>query len=200
MKHRSLQFCAALLLLLSISLSWAAEEAPKTKPSEGYTATINNRELMHFRSNIFTYTPQDRAQGAELRIRRMLPNLQEGKVDSVLVNSPEMGISVTIDGQQAFLVLQGDVDTLAGDTLESTANKANTGKPRAARPEKADPFGGVCLAGDGDFCGNYFWPFQIAGDFAESWSALYQPPHCAHRQKHHRNQFFFTQSRAALGH
>ncbi|WP_373976628.1 mechanosensitive ion channel family protein [Chitinibacter sp. SCUT-21] len=91
---------------------------------EGYAATINNREVFVFRSKIFTYTPEDRALGAEQRIKRLLAELSEGKVDSTLVNTPEPGISITIDGQQAFLVLQGDVNSLAGDTLESTANKA----------------------------------------------------------------------------
>lgn len=115
----------ALLCLFSVSASWSFDSpAAPVVQQEGHSATINNRTVMIFRSPIFTYTAQDRALGAEQRIKRMLPEIKEGRVDSLLVSSPETAISITIDGQQAFLVLQGDVNTLAGDTLESTANKA----------------------------------------------------------------------------
>jgi small-conductance mechanosensitive channel len=124
MKNRYLHVCLAFLLLLTTHWGWANDETSAQEEQEAYTVTINNRDIMTFRSKIFTYSPQDRALGAEQRIKRLLDNLKEGKVDSVLVSSPEMGISVTLDGQQAFLVLQSDVNTLEGDTLDSTASRA----------------------------------------------------------------------------
>jgi small-conductance mechanosensitive channel len=124
MKSRYLHVCLAFLLLLTTHWGWANDETRAQEEQEAYTVTINNRDIMTFRSKIFTYSPQDRALGAEQRIKRLLDNLKDGKVDSVLVGAPEMGISVTLDGQQAFLVLQSDVNTLEGETLDSTANRA----------------------------------------------------------------------------
>jgi small-conductance mechanosensitive channel len=124
MKNRYLHVCLAFLLLLTTHWGWANDETSAQEEQEAYTVTINNRDIMTFRSKVFTYTPQDRALGAEQRIKRLLDNLKEGKVDSVLVGTPEMGVSVTLDGQQAFLVLQSDVNTLEGETLDTTANRA----------------------------------------------------------------------------
>ncbi|QLG88857.1 mechanosensitive ion channel [Chitinibacter bivalviorum] len=124
MKHRLLHLCTMMMFLAFIGLSWANDAPAPTEANEGYVAKINNRDIMTFHSPILTYSAQDRALGAEQRIKKILASLKEGKVDSSMINAPAIGISITIDGQQAFIVLQDDVNTLSGETLESTANKA----------------------------------------------------------------------------
>ncbi|RTK97687.1 MAG: mechanosensitive ion channel family protein [Neisseriaceae bacterium] len=73
------------------------------------------------RSVILSYKPAERANAAQQRIQRIL---DRGGDFKVVVKPHEQGAVVMIDEDAAFMVLPGDVNTLAGDNLYSLAEQA----------------------------------------------------------------------------
>ncbi|WP_051259014.1 mechanosensitive ion channel family protein [Chitinibacter tainanensis] len=112
-----------LICLCCLSLFSYAEPTP-VPASEPHAVTINNRTLVQFRVGLLNYSVEDRAQAAELRIRRILEHSNAQQITLTPVQTPDAGISVALGKEQVFLILQQDIDTLAGETLDSVAAQA----------------------------------------------------------------------------
>ncbi|WP_348946138.1 hypothetical protein ABHF33_06450 [Chitinibacter sp. FCG-7] len=112
-----------LLILSSFAL---ASEKSSDEPQDvsSYPVVVNNRTLIEFRSGILHYSAQDRAQAAELRVKRILARHPGGTVRQNAINTPAVGASITLNGEQLFMILASDINTLSGETLEATAQQS----------------------------------------------------------------------------
>lgn len=114
-----------LLILITSGLplstfSYATAEAPPADVTPA-ALTVGNRPIFTMRSVILSYKPAERANAAQQRIQRIL---DRGGDFKVVVKPHEQGAVVMIDEDTAFMVLPGDVNTLAGDNLYSLAEQA----------------------------------------------------------------------------
>ncbi|MGL5987821.1 MAG: mechanosensitive ion channel family protein [Burkholderiales bacterium] len=114
-----------LLILITSGLplstfSYATAEAPPADVTPA-ALTVGTRPIFTMRSVILSYTPAERANAAQQRIQRIL---DRGGDFKVVVKPHEQGAVVMIDEDAAFMVLPGDVNTLAGDNLYSLAEQA----------------------------------------------------------------------------
>ena len=114
-----------LLILITSGLplstfSYATTEAPPADVAPA-ALTVGNRPIFTMRSVILSYKPAERANAAQQRIQRIL---DRGGDFKVVVKPHEQGAVVMIDEDAAFMVLPGDVNTLAGDNLYSLAEQA----------------------------------------------------------------------------
>ncbi|MEN9456304.1 MAG: hypothetical protein RL210_1823 [Pseudomonadota bacterium] len=114
-----------LLILITSGLplstfSYATAEAPPADVAPA-ALTVGNRPIFTMRSVILSYKPAERANAAQQRIQRIL---DRGGDFKVVVKPHEQGAVVMIDEDAAFMVLPGDVNTLAGDNLYSLAEQA----------------------------------------------------------------------------
>jgi small-conductance mechanosensitive channel len=77
---------------------------------------VLNREVMIFRASLGTYSPEQRVDAARLRIEHAMASRSELRVES----QPWDGkVELRVHGQTAFFIMPGDVDELAGETLDS---------------------------------------------------------------------------------
>ena len=81
---------------------------------------VFNRPVLVLRASSFGTSPAGRARRISERIDLMLEKHVYGPVKS---EGRTEGVLITIGGELAFLVLQGDVDSLAGMTLETTVEQ-----------------------------------------------------------------------------
>lgn len=115
-----------LALILSCLLLVApclAETSPaKETPAEhGTELIISKRSIFTLRSTILSYRPEERARGAQQRIERLLNG---GGPLKVTVHPVEQGAAVMIDNDAAFVVVPGDINSLAGETVYGVAEQA----------------------------------------------------------------------------
>jgi small-conductance mechanosensitive channel len=82
----------------------------------GYPLKVLNREVMMLRGNLGTYTPEQRAAAAGVRIERALQKSGGPRVDSQVVDG---NAELRVHGQTVFFILPADVNELAGETLPS---------------------------------------------------------------------------------
>ena len=94
---------------------------PVESAVEPATLVVNNRPIVTLRQMALGRTPRQRAEAAQLRIASLLKAEVEGQVDSV--PTPE-GTLVALGNQALFVIRPGDVDELAGETMEATSRKA----------------------------------------------------------------------------
>jgi small-conductance mechanosensitive channel len=119
---------AALAFAVLASPALAAPAVPKAPVSKisgvgGEPATLRayNRTIVEMRATLLGFTPAERVARAESVIRELLA--QSGPGEVVVRSIPE-GRAITLDGKSAFLVLEGDVDALTGESLDQTAARA----------------------------------------------------------------------------
>ncbi|QKJ66430.1 mechanosensitive ion channel family protein [Deefgea piscis] len=121
-----------ILLLAWTSLAYAAEEnsflanteASQNEDNEALPLTVDNRTLAVFRVGISSYTQRDRVEAAKLRLARIIKTKGLGKVSSMPVIPPGVGVAILLDGQMVFTIQPGDVNELAGETMVSVVEKA----------------------------------------------------------------------------
>jgi small-conductance mechanosensitive channel len=77
---------------------------------------VLNREVMIFRAGLGTYTPEQRVDAAGIRIEHAMKRPPGLRVESLLANGI---VEFRVHGQTVFFILPGDVDELAGETLDS---------------------------------------------------------------------------------
>ncbi|HTT38657.1 MAG TPA: mechanosensitive ion channel domain-containing protein [Burkholderiales bacterium] len=82
---------------------------------------IENRTVVVLRAHLLGHPPSDRVEGAQRRIERLIETGGAGVVTS---HPLPQGIAVDLDGTTVFVITPGDVDELAGATLQSTAEEA----------------------------------------------------------------------------
>jgi small-conductance mechanosensitive channel len=107
--------CIVLLATCFLHLSAPARAA--TNPAvTGVTLKVLNREVMTFRANLGTYSPEQRAEAAEVRIEKALKKNGTPRVDSQMVDG---NAELRVRGQTVFFVLPKDINELEGETLHS---------------------------------------------------------------------------------
>ena len=84
------------------------------------TLTFENREIFVFRTALEGYSPTERAQGARARLDVVSGRSAD---ERVATQQAPQGTLVKVGSAALFAVAPGDVDTLAGDTLETTVER-----------------------------------------------------------------------------
>ena len=98
----------------------AAAEATRAAPTPA-PLVFNNRTIVIFRAAFLGHTPAERAEAAQKRIELLVDRSNGSAVTSR--TTPE-GVAIEIDRAVVFGVTPGDVDELAGATLQSTVEEA----------------------------------------------------------------------------
>jgi small-conductance mechanosensitive channel len=112
------------LLATAASAQSVADAVEAVSPAESAvepaTLVVNNRPILTMREVVLGRTPRQRAQAAQLRIASLLEAEVEGQVSSA--PTPE-GTLVALGDHALFMIRPGDVDELAGETIEKTSRK-----------------------------------------------------------------------------
>jgi small-conductance mechanosensitive channel len=82
---------------------------------------VANRQVMTMRAEVLGATPAERVASVGYRLREIIK--QGGPLEVTTQLSPE-GMIVRVDGKVAFRVLNGDVDTEAGETVATSGAEA----------------------------------------------------------------------------
>lgn len=150
------RFALAAILLATLSapapaLAQAAPEPAKATPSAptpadadgpdaaaaaakaGVEVRLYNRGVTTFRAPIFDSTPAERAANATRHLRELL---REGGEGRVAVKKVPQGRALTLDGKFAFLLLPGDANAAAGESLDAAAKKAADNLARIAEESR----------------------------------------------------------------
>jgi small-conductance mechanosensitive channel len=85
------------------------------------TLTIHNRPIVTFRSSLVGRTPQQRVERVTARIQTVI---DEGAVAAVYAEQIKQGMAVMAGDLLLFVITPNDLNTLAGDTLETVAGQA----------------------------------------------------------------------------
>lgn len=119
-------------------------------PAATARLTVGVRTVFVFRSALAGFPAQDRADGARKRLDKALA---AGGPQKTGVRTIAEGSQVLLDGRLLFLVTPGDVDPLAGDTIEDAARDSAAMLDQALleRRERGSPAylleaGAWCLA------------------------------------------------------
>lgn len=109
-------FHTALRLLLTL---WALHVSVSAAAESDHSAPVQlaNRTIVVLRATMLGYSPSERAEGAETRLRKLVAKGGPGEVSAHRI---EQGATIDIDGVSAFALTPGDIDEPAGETLEST--------------------------------------------------------------------------------
>lgn len=112
--------------------------ASPAQPASRADFMVAARKVFVFRANLTGHAPQDRLEAAQRRLERVLA--QKGPQRASVRELTE-GAQVLLDGAPLFLVTQGDINVLAGDTPRDVAQDSATRLQRAlnARREAGDP-------------------------------------------------------------
>ena len=118
---------AALLGLIAVvAVSALKNLAGKAGPvaateRRGSQVVVLGRTIVVFRASALGYTPAERAGSVEARIGSLIDAGQLGPVSVVEV---PQGKLIKVGERVAFAILPDDVDTIAGETLDGTAERA----------------------------------------------------------------------------
>jgi small-conductance mechanosensitive channel len=126
-----------ILLITVLALLWPAAAVPadapasKAQPAEKgsiadpsvkpATLKVDNRAIFKFRGPLLGYTPKQRVEAAELRIKAVI---QRGAWGTVTKRAFSEGLLIQIGDQWMFAVTPGDIDPLAGETVEEASDRA----------------------------------------------------------------------------
>jgi small-conductance mechanosensitive channel len=81
---------------------------------------VHNREIIFFRAAIGPYAPEQRAAAAAALIRNAEPTASGARVESEMVGD---SANIRINGETVFVIAPGDVNRLAGETLQSVVQR-----------------------------------------------------------------------------
>lgn len=104
-----------LMLLLAILL-----QGPAAAPPDSASIRVGGRTVATLHSSLGASSAPERAAAAEARIGRLLELGQ----DSIDLEPAAAGVLVRLGGERAFMMTAGDIDTLAGETLDGAAAAA----------------------------------------------------------------------------
>ena len=124
----------AISLLLGIGVFACLATAASAQPAGATTAAVpvetavepatlvvNNRPIVTLRGLFLNRTPSQRVEAARLRIASLLDADTEGTISA---NPTREGSVIALGGQLLFLITPGDVDELAGETIDTTSRVA----------------------------------------------------------------------------
>jgi small-conductance mechanosensitive channel len=101
-------------LALPAAPAVAEESSEKLAPEPGLVAVFN-RPIVILRASLFGVSPTQRAERVQERINAFLAEDLAGDVSTRTITE---GVMIQIGGRDALLFASGDVDLVAGDTLE----------------------------------------------------------------------------------
>jgi len=110
----------ALLLLAHFLCCSAVAQVSTNTTDPGVTLKILNREVMHFRANLGSYSPEQRAAAAEVRIAKADLNATGARADFI---TGDGNVEIRVRGQAVFFILPKDINELEGETLDSVARQ-----------------------------------------------------------------------------
>nr|MCU0554647.1 hypothetical protein [Syntrophales bacterium] len=126
-----------LLLIALFALLWTATAVPadapqsKAQPVEKgalaepfvkpATLKVDNRAIFTFRGPLLGYTPKQRVEAAETRIKAVI---QRGAWGTVTKRAFSEGLLIQVGDQWMFAITTGDIDPLAGETAEEAGDRA----------------------------------------------------------------------------
>jgi hypothetical protein len=82
---------------------------------------LQNRMIVVFRANLMGYSPAERRQRA---LRRIIDIFKAGEADSVRALPIPQGMMISIGTHGVFAISPADIDSLAGETLAATSQRA----------------------------------------------------------------------------
>jgi len=125
MKHIRILLCACLYCVISLAqavdlpvVNSLATPAPAKNTDA--VVTVENREIVTFRSSVLGIEPLERARRAENRIAAQLNN--GGQHQASMLEMPP-GMLIQIDRAGSFYIAPTDIDQFQQETLESVAKK-----------------------------------------------------------------------------
>jgi small-conductance mechanosensitive channel len=107
----------------------ALDPAAAAAAKSGAEVRVLNRVVTRFRAPIFDTTPAERAENTARHLRELLREGGEGEVE---VKTVPQGRAVTLDRKFAFLMLPGDANLAAGESLDLAAKRAAQSLARIA--------------------------------------------------------------------
>ena len=118
------RICSTLKWPVSL-LAWllyftAVAQVTTNPPAGGFPLRVMHREVMTFRANLGSYSPEQRVAAAEVRIAKALQNPVGPRVDSQMVDGKA---EIMVHGQAVFFILPEDVYDIEGDTMESVVKQ-----------------------------------------------------------------------------
>ncbi len=111
-----------------------AEPLGQTRAAEPATLTFFNREIVVFRAVVLGYTPQQRVEAVRGRLNRIAD--EPGADEDVTVRRIEDGMLIEVRGSGVFGITPADVNTLAGESMESVTQRAVTNLRAALRASR----------------------------------------------------------------
>jgi small-conductance mechanosensitive channel len=81
---------------------------------------IYNRPIVAFRDTVFGSSPQQRARGTEERINALI---ESGQIGAVSTRPTSEGPIFSIAGRAVFILSPGDLDPVAGESVEQVAER-----------------------------------------------------------------------------
>ena len=118
---------ACLLILLGwlagllLPVSATASPNPASGQPTPALLLVGNRTILTLRVPLLGYLPQDRAMAGQQRIRQLL---QRNGPLTVSTRPGNDGVTVLIDDNPVFMVLPGDANPLAGETIGDVASQS----------------------------------------------------------------------------
>lgn len=96
-------------------------EADSPADGNGYPLTLANRTIFYFRASLGDYSAEERRAAADVRLRSVLDKAKTILVTTLAVPG---GVQVCLDGKSLFVVSPGDISSIRGETVESSAVKS----------------------------------------------------------------------------
>jgi small-conductance mechanosensitive channel len=100
------------------TIAAAAAEHSDVGTAPPATLTFANRSIVEFRASSLGHSPAERAASVHAALDRLVDQRITGPVEIRPVGAL---IAFRVGGRDTFMIVPGDVDALAGETLESTA-------------------------------------------------------------------------------
>jgi len=136
-RKRAVRFIAGLALgIFTLGASAFAQVAtqaePATQQAPPATLVFGNRPITDLRAQVLTRTPAERVAAAQSQLDAIVAAGPSGPVTATNV---EGVIVISVGNRNAFVIMNGDVDELAGETLEQKAALATSRLQTAVNEE-----------------------------------------------------------------
>ena len=92
-----------------------------TPPAKTATLKVGNRPVFTYRAPLFGYAPSQRAEAASARLQSVV---DRGVTGPVSTKTTADGVAVQVGEHLIFIITPGDLNTLAGETLDEAGGKA----------------------------------------------------------------------------
>lgn len=122
-----------LILCVFGNLSLVAGEAASGATHQEAAVILHGNQVTVLRATVYGYTPNERATLAHRRLLDLLAGDGAGMVGTRVITD---GTLLTLDGQDALLLVPEDADRLLGETLAEAVGKAQQALVRAVAEDR----------------------------------------------------------------